>query len=212
MALRHNISKNPDLLALARNKLAQLRNIMGKKNKHISQVVGTKSGMVKLRIAGEHEYAFLMGNKNADDWALVAYYKITTDDAGEVNKAQSWFNAKSSHAFIGRYESFELALAFKPPEPEADPSKPIELSDWSQYLKTNPGNDNFISDSVEYDNKMSIINKNGRIYLYMETFEFWKSKYDFAVDEFTRVEVWANLAHFRPIETDEINPCIYPHP
>ena len=73
MALRHNISDNPQMLGLAKSKVAQLRSTMAKKTKHLSQIIKTKDGLMKLRIAGENEYAYLLKNKRKPQWLLVAY-------------------------------------------------------------------------------------------------------------------------------------------
>ena len=73
MALRHNITDNPQMLGLAKSKVAQLRSTMAKKTKHLSQIIKTKDGLMKLRIAGENEYAYLLKNKRKTQWLLVAY-------------------------------------------------------------------------------------------------------------------------------------------
>lgn len=73
MALRHNITDNPQMLGLAKSKVAQLRSTMTKKTKHLSQIINTKDGLMKLRIAGENEYAYLLKKKRKSEWLLVAY-------------------------------------------------------------------------------------------------------------------------------------------
>ena len=73
MALRHNITDNPQMLGLAKSKVAQLRSTMAKKTKHLSQIINTKDGLMKLRIAGENEYAYLLKKKKKSEWLLVAY-------------------------------------------------------------------------------------------------------------------------------------------
>lgn len=80
MALRHNIFDNPQMLGLAKSKVAQLRSTMAKKTKHLSQIIKTKDGLMKLRIAGENEYAYLLKNKRKTQWLLVAYYDIDSDN------------------------------------------------------------------------------------------------------------------------------------
>lgn len=70
MALRHNITDNPQMLGLAKSKVAQLRST---KTKHLSQIIKTKDGLMKLRIAGDNEYAYLLKNKRKTQWLLVAY-------------------------------------------------------------------------------------------------------------------------------------------
>ena len=67
MALRHNISDNPQMLGLAKSKVAQLRSTMAKKTKHLSQIIKTKDGLMKLRIAGENEYAYLLKKKRKSE-------------------------------------------------------------------------------------------------------------------------------------------------
>ena len=86
MALRHNISDNPQMLGLAKSKVAQLRSTMAKKTKHLSQIIKTKDGLMKLRIAGENEYAYLLKNKRKTQWLLVAY----GDEISLIGVAPQW--------------------------------------------------------------------------------------------------------------------------
>ena len=88
MALRHNISDNPQMLGLAKSKVAQLRSTMAKKTKHLSQIIKTKDGLMKLRIAGENEYAYLLKNKKKTQWLLVAY--CTRDTSPLIGVAPQW--------------------------------------------------------------------------------------------------------------------------
>lgn len=88
MALRHNISDNPQMLGLAKSKVAQLRSTMAKKTKHLSQIIKTKDGLMKLRIAGENEYAYLLKNKRKTQWLLVAYCE--RDNSRLIGVAPQW--------------------------------------------------------------------------------------------------------------------------
>ena len=88
MALRHNITDNPQMLGLAKSKVAQLRSTMAKKTKHLSQIIKTKDGLMKLRIAGENEYAYLLKKKKKSEWLLVAY--CVDDQLPLIGVAPQW--------------------------------------------------------------------------------------------------------------------------
>ena len=92
MALRHNISDNPQMLGLAKSKVAQLRSTMAKKTKHLSQIIKTKDGLMKLRIAGENEYAYLL--KKSSQWVEVAKFD------GNISWPRNVFNLNEQYAFV----------------------------------------------------------------------------------------------------------------
>ena len=96
MALRHNISDNPQMLGLAKSKVAQLRSTMAKKTKHLSQIIKTKDGLMKLRIAGGNEYAYLL-NK-ASQWVKVAKFD------GNIPGDENVFNLNEQYAFVVTHE------------------------------------------------------------------------------------------------------------
>ena len=96
MALRHNISDNPQMLGLAKSKVAQLRSTMAKKTKHLSQIIKTKDGLMKLRIAGENEYAYLL--KKSSQWVEVAKFD------GNISWPENVFNLNEQYAFVVPHE------------------------------------------------------------------------------------------------------------
>lgn len=98
MVLRHNIKDNPQLLGLAKSKVAQLRSTMGKKTKHLSQIIKTNQGLMKLRIAGPHEYAYLLGKQEKTEWLLVASYQV--ENIGFVSENPAWAVVVRGDSFI----------------------------------------------------------------------------------------------------------------
>ena len=133
MALRHNIKDNPQLLGLAKSKVAQLRSTMGKKTKHLSQIINTSAGKMKLRIAGEHEYAYQLSSSSP--WLLVAKF----DNRPEQNDGTDWATKNKLYAQVDYDEIHRIYLKVKDPSriefyPEdIDPSGFL-VKNWQRFI------------------------------------------------------------------------------
>lgn len=137
MALRHNITDNPQMLGLAKSKVAQLRSTMAKKTKHLSQIINTKDGLMKLRIAGENEYAYLLKNNNNSQgaWILVAEFRdnelLDGDDYATKNKK---YAQVIYHEYHNVYLKLKDASLVRRYPTSIDPFQ-IYVLNWRDFLK-----------------------------------------------------------------------------
>lgn len=131
MALRHNITDNPQMLGLAKSKVAQLRSTMTKKTKHLSQIIKTKDGLMKLRIAGENEYAYLLEST----WLLVAQFRDNEsdnyDDYATKNKKYAQVEYDEYHRVYLKLKDASLVKRYPT---SIDPDQ-IFVLNWRDFLK-----------------------------------------------------------------------------